>query len=193
MVRPDFELLMSRLESGASDGVWIYGVSRFSRKMTEGERLVAAASRGILLWSQAGVDALPSLRSARLRQQPQPDEARPGRRAGPDLHLLQGPGVPGCGNNAIRATVAEEAVFEAMRARLGDPRRAEAMAAHLTAVDQTRGGLQNEISRREEAADESAVQAGDMDTLHTLIKIALPGTRPPAPCWSRSSGPPWTP
>jgi hypothetical protein len=35
-------------------GVWVYDLTRFSRKVIEGERLVELAGRGIRVWSQAG-------------------------------------------------------------------------------------------------------------------------------------------
>ncbi|MCI0690008.1 MAG: recombinase family protein [Sporichthyaceae bacterium] len=54
VVRPQWEQLMSRLESGASHGVIVYDLFRFSRKVIEGERLVELASRGIRVWSLAG-------------------------------------------------------------------------------------------------------------------------------------------
>jgi DNA invertase Pin-like site-specific DNA recombinase len=54
VVRKDWEELMRRLEAGASDGVWVLDLTRFSRKVIEGERLVEAARRGRLVWSQAG-------------------------------------------------------------------------------------------------------------------------------------------
>jgi DNA invertase Pin-like site-specific DNA recombinase len=54
VVRPDWEKLMARLESGAADGVMFYDVTRFSRKILEGERLVEAAERGIRVWSLTG-------------------------------------------------------------------------------------------------------------------------------------------
>ncbi len=54
VVRPDWDKLMARLESGAAGGVIFYDVSRFSRKMMEGERLVEAAERGIRVWSLTG-------------------------------------------------------------------------------------------------------------------------------------------
>lgn len=50
--RKDFEALMSRLESGESDGVWVYDITRFSRKIREGERLIEVAARGISVWSK---------------------------------------------------------------------------------------------------------------------------------------------
>jgi site-specific DNA recombinase len=54
VVRPDWDKLMARLESGAADGVIFYDVTRFSRKVLEGERLVQVAERGIQVWSLTG-------------------------------------------------------------------------------------------------------------------------------------------
>jgi len=54
VVRPDWDKLMARLESGAANGVIFYDVTRFSRKVLEGERLVEAAERGIRVWSLTG-------------------------------------------------------------------------------------------------------------------------------------------
>ena len=45
---------MERLESGQSDGVMFYDVTRFSRKIGEGERPVEAAERGMRVWSLTG-------------------------------------------------------------------------------------------------------------------------------------------
>jgi DNA invertase Pin-like site-specific DNA recombinase len=53
VVRKDWEALMTRLESGESDGVWVLDVTRFSRKMMEGERLIKVAERGIAVWSRS--------------------------------------------------------------------------------------------------------------------------------------------
>ncbi len=52
--RLDWNRLMERLESGVSDGVWVLEVTRFSRKIMEGERLVQAAQLGRLVWSAGG-------------------------------------------------------------------------------------------------------------------------------------------
>src|SRR3954447_8548931 len=49
--RPEFNELMTRLESGQADGVWVWEVTRFSRKVMDGERLLAAAQAGALVWS----------------------------------------------------------------------------------------------------------------------------------------------
>jgi site-specific DNA recombinase len=54
VIRPQWNLLMARLESGASNGVWVYDVTRFSRKVLEGERLVELAGKGVRVWSHAG-------------------------------------------------------------------------------------------------------------------------------------------
>lgn len=54
VIRPQWNLLMHRLESGASDGVIVYDLSRFSRKMAEGERLVTCADAGQTVWSVFG-------------------------------------------------------------------------------------------------------------------------------------------
>src|SRR3954452_3483927 len=47
VVRPQWEALMARLEAGLSDGVMVYDLTRFSRKILEGERLVELASNGV--------------------------------------------------------------------------------------------------------------------------------------------------
>jgi hypothetical protein len=54
VVREDWNRMMARLESGESDGVWVYDVSRFTRKPNEGERLIQAAMNGKRVWSWAG-------------------------------------------------------------------------------------------------------------------------------------------
>lgn len=54
VVRPEWDALMRRLEAGESDGVWVYDLTRFSRKILEGERLVELAARGLRVWSQSG-------------------------------------------------------------------------------------------------------------------------------------------
>src|SRR6266487_35388 len=46
VVRPDWDKLMRRLESGESDGVAVFDMTRFSRKIREGERLVELAAGG---------------------------------------------------------------------------------------------------------------------------------------------------
>lgn len=47
--RPDWDHLMERLESGATGGVVVFDLARFSRRPIEGERLIAAADRGLLV------------------------------------------------------------------------------------------------------------------------------------------------
>ncbi len=54
VVRPDWDKLMRRLESGESDGVAVFDMTRFSRKIREGERLVELAAGGARVWSHAG-------------------------------------------------------------------------------------------------------------------------------------------
>jgi site-specific DNA recombinase len=45
--RPGWDALMARLESGASDGVVVFDLPRFARRPSDGERLIAAAERGL--------------------------------------------------------------------------------------------------------------------------------------------------
>jgi DNA invertase Pin-like site-specific DNA recombinase len=47
--RADWDRLMQRLESGASDGVVVFDLARFSRRPSEGERLIEAAERGLII------------------------------------------------------------------------------------------------------------------------------------------------
>lgn len=47
--RPGWDALMERLESGAAGGVIVFDLARFSRRPIEGERLIAAAERGLLV------------------------------------------------------------------------------------------------------------------------------------------------
>src|SRR5258708_36093311 len=47
--RPGWDALMARLESGASGGVIVFDLERFTRQPAEGERLIAAAERGMLV------------------------------------------------------------------------------------------------------------------------------------------------
>jgi site-specific DNA recombinase len=54
VVRKQWETLMRRLESGACDGVIVYDLSRFSRKVIEGERLVELAAKGLRVWAWSG-------------------------------------------------------------------------------------------------------------------------------------------
>src|SRR5215207_5669804 len=54
VVRPQWNELMRRLESGASDGVIVYDLTRFSRKVIEGERLVELAASGLRVWALSG-------------------------------------------------------------------------------------------------------------------------------------------
>jgi site-specific DNA recombinase len=52
--RPDWERLMSRLESGATGGVVVFDMARFSRRPIEGERLILAAERGLVVLDSEG-------------------------------------------------------------------------------------------------------------------------------------------
>lgn len=47
--RPDWDRLMSRLESGASHGVCVFDLTRFSRRPIDGERLIEVAERGLVV------------------------------------------------------------------------------------------------------------------------------------------------
>jgi DNA invertase Pin-like site-specific DNA recombinase len=47
--RPGWNAVMERIESGASGGVIVYDLERFARQLADGERLVTAAERGILV------------------------------------------------------------------------------------------------------------------------------------------------
>lgn len=54
VVRPQWEQLMRRLEAGVSDGMIVWDLTRFSRKVMEGERLIELADRGVQVWAQSG-------------------------------------------------------------------------------------------------------------------------------------------
>ena len=45
--RPGWDRLMARIESGETDGVVVFDLARFTRRPMEGERLIAAAERGL--------------------------------------------------------------------------------------------------------------------------------------------------
>jgi site-specific DNA recombinase len=47
--RPDWEECMTRLETGAAQGVWVRDLDRFTRKLAEAERLLIAAEAGALV------------------------------------------------------------------------------------------------------------------------------------------------
>lgn len=49
VVRPAFNDLMARLESGAAQGVWVRDLDRFTRKMGEAERLLELAVAGAVV------------------------------------------------------------------------------------------------------------------------------------------------
>jgi site-specific DNA recombinase len=54
IVRPEWNQLMERLESGASGGVWVLDLTRWTRKVMEGERLLTLAASGVRVWSGGG-------------------------------------------------------------------------------------------------------------------------------------------
>ena len=47
--RPGWEALMARMEAGESDGVVVFDLPRFARRPADGERLIAAAERGLTI------------------------------------------------------------------------------------------------------------------------------------------------
>lgn len=198
VVRPQWEALMARLESGASDGVWVYDLTRFSRKVM----LTRASVAGLieydeeLVGERVGVDPIVS-REELLRLRAMFDARRRGRPPGLGDYLLSGVmvcvecgismnGMPrprclpnpdgsprreyrcrrsvrngGCGSNYIDAWTAEQMVAEAVKARLGDPRRADRIAARLAVVTGERARISGEIARLEEAADGLAVKTAE--------------------------------
>jgi site-specific DNA recombinase len=50
VIRKNWNLMMERVESGTCDGVWVLDAMRFSRKPSEGERLIEAAANGVKVW-----------------------------------------------------------------------------------------------------------------------------------------------
>ncbi len=52
--RPEFELLMARALARQSDGLWVYDLTRFTRKPAEGEPLLELADRGFIVLSEDG-------------------------------------------------------------------------------------------------------------------------------------------
>jgi DNA invertase Pin-like site-specific DNA recombinase/uncharacterized coiled-coil protein SlyX len=54
VIRPAWNELMARLESGAAGGVIVYDLTRFSRRPIEGERLIVAAERGLVILDSEG-------------------------------------------------------------------------------------------------------------------------------------------
>jgi site-specific DNA recombinase len=52
--RDGWEAMMSRLESGEAGGVIVYDLERFARQLADGERLVKAAERGLLVLDSEG-------------------------------------------------------------------------------------------------------------------------------------------
>jgi hypothetical protein len=64
----------------------------------------------------------------------------------------------GCGKNSIDAAAAEAIVVEAVKRRLGDPRRADRLAARLATVRDERARIEAEITALEAAADNLAAK-----------------------------------
>jgi site-specific DNA recombinase len=54
VIRKDWEAMMARLESGEAGGVIVYDLERFARQLADGERLVRAAERGLLVLDSEG-------------------------------------------------------------------------------------------------------------------------------------------
>src|SRR5260221_2515803 len=49
VVRKNWDRLMARLESGAAGGVIVFDLERFARRPADGERLITAAERGLIV------------------------------------------------------------------------------------------------------------------------------------------------
>jgi hypothetical protein len=64
----------------------------------------------------------------------------------------------GCGKNSIDAAAAEAIVAEAVKRRLGDPRRADRLAARLAVVRDERARIETEITTLEASADNLAAK-----------------------------------
>ena len=67
-------------------------------------------------------------------------------------------GVVACGRNHIDGRAADEIVATAITARLGDPRRADRVAAHLAQVREQRAGIEAEIARWDAQANQLAAK-----------------------------------
>jgi site-specific DNA recombinase len=51
VVRPEWNILMERLRTGEANGVWVWELTRFTRKMRDGLDLLDLADKGSLVWS----------------------------------------------------------------------------------------------------------------------------------------------
>jgi hypothetical protein len=71
------------------------------------------------------------------------------------------PETGGCGRNHIDALAAEEAVAVAAKRRLGDPRRAERMAAHSASIREEGNRIRAGVSRWEDSADTLAEKTAE--------------------------------
>jgi len=49
--RPDFDACMAEVTSGSAAGLWVYDITRFTRKPPEGEQMIRAAEVGVKLFS----------------------------------------------------------------------------------------------------------------------------------------------
>src|SRR5216683_2500675 len=49
VIRKEWDMLMARLESGAAGGVIVFDLERFARRPADGERLITAAERGLVV------------------------------------------------------------------------------------------------------------------------------------------------
>ena len=54
VIRPGWNALMERIESGEAGGVIVYDLERFARQLKDGERLVTAAERGLVVLDSEG-------------------------------------------------------------------------------------------------------------------------------------------
>jgi hypothetical protein len=105
-----------------------------------------------------------------------------------------------CGRNHIDGRVADQAVAVAIVARLGDPRRADRIAAHLAQVREQRAEIEADIARWEATADELATKtppACDTTRPRSPARRTPVGRRsragsrrPPGPSVTGSSGRP---
>lgn len=54
VVRDEFKQLIARAVAGQSDGIWVYDLTRFTRKPAEGEPLLTLANKGFIILSEDG-------------------------------------------------------------------------------------------------------------------------------------------
>jgi hypothetical protein len=111
----------------------------------------------------------------------------------------RGPGRAGCGRNAVDARAAEKAVGEAVKTRLGDPRRAERIAARVSSATRRRTEITRELAHLDAEMDAFPEARGLTTTAHQVIYGSRPAAvskRGKTGSGSRTSGPPsphwWT-